>query len=83
LNDNRSVDFTCHAGIELDANDALQQLLSSLGGCIRGAFTSMTEDLAVRVFAYNNDVFLGSLLVIIRNYIINVLIRTMLEEMLG
>jgi hypothetical protein len=43
----------------------------------------MTEDLAVRVFAYNNDVFLGSLLVIIRNYIINVLIRTMLEEMLG
>jgi hypothetical protein len=49
LSDNRSVDLTCHAGIELDANDALQQLLSSLGGRRGGALTSMTDDLAMKV----------------------------------
>jgi len=65
--DDRSVDLTCHAGIELDANDAFQQLLSSLGGRIRGALTSMMDDLAIKVCVCDDSVLLGGLLVIIRH----------------
>ena len=83
LSDNRSVDFMCHVGIELEANDAVQQLLSSLSGHIRGVLMLMIEDLAIGVFTYNNNEVLGSLLMIIRHYTINVPVRTMLEEMLG
>ena len=83
FSDDRGVDVTCHAGIELDANDALQQLISSLGGHIGGALTSMTKDLAIGVFTYNDNIFLGSLLVIIRYYTIKAPVRTILEKTQG
>ncbi len=83
LSDNRSEYLTCHAGIELNANNADQQLLSLEGGLIRGAWTFMIELLVIRIVAYNGNEVLGSLLVIIRCYTINVPIRTMLKKGLG